>query len=98
MFLRAPANNRKARLRSKLFESAKPDIENIKNISVVDQTKNPTALFKRDEMIRLAEKTAYAVGTDEYRPAMTGVLFQLIQIVGQFRCIEFRADGRMQKY
>ena len=59
-----------------LFESAKPDIENIKNISVVDQTKNPTALFKRDEMIRLAEKTAYAVGTDEYRPAMTGVLFQ----------------------
>ncbi len=59
-----------------LFESAKPDIENIKNISVVDQTKNPTALFKQDEMIRLAEKTAYAVGTDEYRPAMTGVLLQ----------------------
>lgn len=59
-----------------LFESVKPDVENIKNISVIDQTKNPTALFKRDEMIRLAVKTSYAVGTDEYRPAMTGVLFQ----------------------
>jgi DNA polymerase-3 subunit beta len=61
---------------NELFESAKPDLENLKHISVVDQAKNPAAFFGKDEMIRLAEKTVYAVGTDEYRPAMTGVLFQ----------------------
>lgn len=61
---------------SELFESAKPDIEAIKNSSVVDQSKTPQALFKREDIVRLAEKTAYAVSKDEYRPAMTGVLMQ----------------------
>jgi len=32
--------------------------------------------FKKDEIIRLANKTAYAVSTDEFRPAMNGVFFQ----------------------
>jgi len=59
-----------------LFESEKPNIDSIKDMSVVEQNQEPMALFKRDEIIRIAEKTAYAVGRDEYRPAMTGVLFQ----------------------
>ncbi|MFP4368126.1 MAG: DNA polymerase III subunit beta [Candidatus Kapaibacterium sp.] len=32
--------------------------------------------FKKEEISRLAGKTSFAVSTDEYRPAMTGVLFQ----------------------
>ncbi len=32
--------------------------------------------FKKEEIVRLANKTAYAVSTDEFRPAMNGVLFQ----------------------
>ena len=59
-----------------LFESEKPDVESVKNSSVVDQSKQPVALFKKDEIVRLAEKTAYAVSKDEYRLAMTGVLLQ----------------------
>jgi DNA polymerase-3 subunit beta len=59
-----------------LFESEKPDIESVKDSSVVDQSKQPVALFNREEIVRLAEKTFYAVSKDEYRLAMTGVLLQ----------------------
>jgi DNA polymerase-3 subunit beta len=34
------------------------------------------AEFKRDELVWLASKTSFAVSTDEFRPAMTGVFFQ----------------------
>jgi len=59
-----------------LFESPKPDIEAIKELSAMDQTKTPAAYFNCDDITRLAEKTSFAVSRDEYRPAMTGVYFQ----------------------
>ena len=34
------------------------------------------AHFSREDMMKIAQKTAFAVSRDEYRPAMTGVLFQ----------------------
>jgi len=59
-----------------LFESVKPDIDSIQNMSVVDQSTTPIALFKKEQINRIAERTASAVSKDEYRPAMTGVYFQ----------------------
>lgn len=50
-----------------LFESN----EDISDSSVVDK-----ALIPKDDVIRLADKTAFAVSNDDFRPAMTGVLFQ----------------------
>ncbi|MCX6155045.1 MAG: DNA polymerase III subunit beta [Candidatus Kapabacteria bacterium] len=38
---------------------------------------NPNkAFFAKADLMRIANKTTFAVSTDEYRPAMTGVLFQ----------------------
>lgn len=54
-----------------LFESAKPDITNLENTS-----EEFRAVFTKDELQKLASKTVFAVSTDEFRPAMTGVLFQ----------------------
>lgn len=50
-----------------LFSTEKPNI---------DESNPPTADFTSDEIVRLAEKTGFAVSTDEFRPAMTGVLFE----------------------
>lgn len=53
-----------------LFESHKPDLS--------DDSQNDkfNCLFHHEELARLAEKTVFAVSSDEFRPAMTGVLFQ----------------------
>ena len=51
-----------------LFESHKPDLE--------DTDKDSQAFFTKDDINRLASKTVFAVSSDEFRPAMTGVLFQ----------------------
>lgn len=50
-----------------LFSTDKPNI---------DESNPPTAKFTADEINRLAEKTGFAVSIDEFRPAMTGVLFE----------------------
>jgi DNA polymerase-3 subunit beta len=50
-----------------LFSTEKPNI---------DESNPPAARFTNEELSRLADKTYFAVSTDEYRPAMTGVLFQ----------------------
>lgn len=34
------------------------------------------AVIRRDDMVRMANKTVFAVSTEEYRPSMTGVFFQ----------------------
>ncbi len=54
-----------------LFDSEKPDLNNI--------NANPEqniAFFKNQEILKLTNKTIFAVSTDEFRAAMTGVLFQ----------------------
>lgn len=53
-----------------LFTSSKPDL----NDSTISS--NEVAVFKNDEIHKLSSKTSFAVSTDEFRPAMTGVLFQ----------------------
>lgn len=35
-----------------------------------------SALLRREDMTRMANKTVFAVSTEEYRPSMTGVFFQ----------------------
>lgn len=59
-----------------LFESEKPDIELLRHNTGAAVSKNPTAIFKAEEITTLSEKTAFAVSKDEYRPAMTGVYFE----------------------
>ena len=54
-----------------LFESAKPDLDNM----TADPEAN-IAFFKREDIQRLTNQTSFAVSQDEFRPAMTGVLFQ----------------------
>lgn len=50
-----------------LFESN----EEVSDSSTVD-----SAVIPKEEIIKLADKTAFAVSNDDFRPAMTGVLFQ----------------------
>ena len=57
-----------------LFHSKKPDISNESDKSSGEPSN--IANFKREELINLATKTVFAVSGDEFRPAMTGVLFQ----------------------
>lgn len=54
-----------------LFSSSGPLIESAETDDTDDK-----ATFAKGELMRLANKTAFAVSTDEFRPAMTGVLFQ----------------------
>ncbi|OGU12956.1 MAG: DNA polymerase III subunit beta [Ignavibacteria bacterium GWB2_35_12] len=57
-----------------LFESEKPDLEKVK---ISEKSgKAPAMYFSKDNISWLADKTHYAVSTDEFRPAMNGVLFQ----------------------
>lgn len=58
-----------------LFESKKPDIKDDAPDGTID-TSVPTAVFSKDEIVLLSDKTYFAVSSDEFRPAMTGVLFQ----------------------
>jgi DNA polymerase-3 subunit beta len=58
-----------------LFSTDKADLEKVKDQGT--STEKPgTIFFKLDEMSWLANKTHFAVSTDEFRPAMNGVLFQ----------------------
>lgn len=57
-----------------LFESKKPEIHGNSNGNI--DAGLPTAKLTKDELTKLAEKTHFSVSTDDYRPAMTGVLFQ----------------------
>lgn len=43
---------------------------------VPDFATGVTAKFSKDDIMKIAQKTVFAVSRDEYRPAMTGVLFQ----------------------
>ncbi len=43
---------------------------------IPDFANGVAARFSREDMMKIAQKTAFAVSRDEYRPAMTGVLFQ----------------------
>ncbi len=56
-----------------LFDSEKP---NITESGIVQPSGGNSAFFHKSDLIRLANKTAFAVSNDEFRPAMTGVLFQ----------------------
>ncbi|MDR0927319.1 MAG: DNA polymerase III subunit beta [Ignavibacteria bacterium] len=47
-----------------------------KEIPTEDAIDNNVATFKKDVLQDLASKTYYAVSADNYRPGMTGVLFQ----------------------
>jgi DNA polymerase-3 subunit beta len=58
-----------------LFDSEKPEINNEMDSGTIE-VGTPSAQFLKDDIVRLADKTVMAVSTDEFRPAMTGVLFQ----------------------
>ncbi len=57
-----------------LVESAKPKIDDDGNI--ISSTDNIALKLKKDAIVRLATKSSFAVSTDEFRPAMNGVLFE----------------------
>lgn len=57
-----------------LFESADVDENEIPDGTI--ETGIPKAKFAQKDIVRLAEKTIIAISTDDFRPAMTGVLFQ----------------------
>lgn len=46
------------------------------NNDTSDSSVVETAIIPKEDVIRLADKTAFAVSNDDFRPAMTGVLFQ----------------------
>ncbi len=56
-----------------LFDSEKP---NITGAGDAQSSDGNSAFFHKSDLMRLANKTAFAVSRDEFRPAMTGVLFQ----------------------
>lgn len=55
-----------------LFEIEKPDIELIQNSDFNENS----AFISKETISEIGKKTFFAVSTDDYRPAMTGVLFQ----------------------
>jgi DNA polymerase III subunit beta len=66
-----------------LFDSEKPHFDKPEDlnpadgmIDVGDDNKIPAAYFKKADIAKIASKTVFAVSTDEFRPAMNGVLFQ----------------------
>ncbi len=56
-----------------LFKAERPDIEGLISGAFKAGAK---AMFSKEEVKFLSSKTVFAVSEDEYRPAMTGVLFQ----------------------
>ncbi|MGB9770559.1 MAG: DNA polymerase III subunit beta [Candidatus Kapaibacteriota bacterium] len=58
-----------------LFHSEKPNITEI--VSPIDEeTKRKAALISMKDITWAAERTYFCVSTDDFKPAMTGVLFQ----------------------
>lgn len=56
-----------------LFHSKKPDLSDLGEKA---GNESDIARFKKGDILKLSTKTVFAVSTDEFRPAMTGVLFQ----------------------
>lgn len=64
-----------------LFDSEKPKFDKPEDLQPTDGTidvgdKVPAAYLKKSDISKIASKTVFAVSTDEFRPAMNGVLFQ----------------------
>ncbi|MGA2297229.1 MAG: DNA polymerase III subunit beta [FCB group bacterium] len=59
-----------------LFDSEKPVLDTVLETASLSAGKIPPVLFKKHDITRIANKTFFAVSTDEFRPAMNGVLFQ----------------------
>lgn len=57
------------------FERPKPSLEEIQ----ASGSDSRFAYFKKDDLVKIANKTIISVSTDEFRPAMTGVLMQFRQ-------------------
>ena len=57
-----------------LIESAKPKVD--ENGKLIKEANKIAIAFEPVEIQHLASNTVYAVSTDEFRPAMNGVLFQ----------------------
>lgn len=60
-----------------LFDSKRPGESYVNTDGTIDVS-IPGIKIKKDDLIRLSEKTVFAVSNDEFRPAMTGVLFRFI--------------------
>ncbi len=58
-----------------LFQSEKPDITKIIN-PIDEETKKKAALISMKDITWAAERTYFCVSNDDFKPAMTGVLFQ----------------------
>lgn len=58
-----------------LFQSEKPDITKIVN-PIDEETKKKAALISMKDITWAAERTYFCVSADDFKPAMTGVLFQ----------------------
>lgn len=58
-----------------LFSAPRPEIN--PEAGVTNMGDNPISYFLKTEIVRLTTKTGFAASKDEYRPAMTGVFFQL---------------------
>lgn len=58
-----------------LFESEKPNIEELTS----PEPNRFMVVLSETDAVRLATRTVFAVSNDEFRPAMTGVLFQFRQ-------------------
>lgn len=58
-----------------LFQSEKPDVTEIVN-PIDEETRNKAALISMKDITWAAERTYFCVSVDDFKPAMTGVLFQ----------------------
>lgn len=59
-----------------LFEPQKTNFDELREADGTIDSSEPTAFFKNKDIINLCNKTIFAVSNDDFRPAMTGVLFQ----------------------
>jgi DNA polymerase III subunit beta len=57
-----------------LTGSSVPDMANV-NVNSED-LKDIAVQFKKEDLVKITSKTAFAVSEDEFRPAMTGILFE----------------------
>lgn len=79
-----------------LLESAKPNVD--ENGKLIKDGKKLAVAFESDELQAMASNTVYAVSTDEFRPAMNGVLFQFrgtsmnVVATDSFRLVKYTVD------
>ncbi len=83
-----------------LFESEKPNVES----GDLDETNKYTAIFEAGILQKLANKTSFAISADEYRPSMSGALFQFrdgyVNTVAtdSFRLVRAKAESDKFKF